>query len=277
MKVELIYATWPNSPGGIHWRKMAGAMRKAGLTNALKKAGFQLSENAVEATGEDAAELKTAFELGAQIGALVRAAGKTGSLSLVICGSCSVAALGAICGLGGEDTGILWMDAHADLNTPETTLSGLFEGMAASIVLGEAWQAMSFDIAGLTPVSRRNLCFYGARDLDPPEEAFIDEESIAIVEDAEGSISALDDCRKAYIHLDMDVHDAAALRVNKYSGKGGPSPEDVRAHLTAVAAALPVAALSITGLDPDLADEGAIRCAIEHGVAVCEAWRDAQT
>ena len=53
------------------------------------------------------------------------------------------------------------MDAHPDLNTPETTMSGMFDGMAASNVLGDAWQALSIDVAGLSAASRRNLCLYG--------------------------------------------------------------------------------------------------------------------
>ncbi|NJM34975.1 MAG: hypothetical protein HC850_10050 [Rhodomicrobium sp.] len=270
MSIDLIYATWPDRSCGTGWHKMAAAMRAAGLTQRLAEAGFEVTERIVAAEGKDAADLKTAFELGAQIGALVRARRAAGNLPVIVCGSCSVAAMGAIAGLGGEDTGMLWMDAHADLNTPDTTMSGLFDGMAVAITLGDAWRGMAFDIAGLTPLSRRNLCFYGARDLDPAERTMIDEEGLAIAEDAGEAISALESCGQVYLHLDMDVHDAALLRVNRFPVGGGPSPETVRRDLEAIAAALPVAALSITSLDPDVAKgQKAIDCAIGHIEAVC--------
>ena len=276
MKIELIYATWPNSPSNIGWYKLAATMRRARLGAKLERAGFQVKEHAISARGQHKGELRAAFELAAQIGALVKTAHAAGSLSIILCGSCSVASLGAICGLGGEETGILWMDAHPDLNTPATTMSGLFEGMAAATILGEAWQAMAFDIAGLAPASRRNLSFYGVRDIDAAEQDFIDEESIPIVDDADGSLSALGDCTQVYVHLDMDVHNARLLKANKFSGKGGPPPERVREHLSAVAAGLPVAALAITGLDPDIADAEAVPCAIDHSLAFCQSRRDAK-
>ncbi len=276
MTIELIYVTWPNRLSRIHWCEMASAIREAGLTKTLEQIGFPVSESIIEATGDDAAEIRAAFELAAQTGALVKATHNTGSLSVIICGSCSVAALGALCGLGGEDTGVLWMDSHADLNTPETTLSGLFDGMAASIVIGEAWQAMALDIAGLTPASRRNLCLYGARALDAAERFFIDDEAIPVVSDADGAVSALQHCGQAYIHMDMDVHNAAHFRANIYAASGGPSPDDVRQHLSQIGAALPVAALSVTGLDPESAAREAIECAIGYIAAFCAAWREAQ-
>ncbi len=194
----------------------------------------------VAAEGEGAGELKAAFKLGGKIGRLVKASHKAGALAVIVCGSCSVAALGAVAGLGGENTGVLWMDAHGDLNTPETTLSGLFDGMAATIILGEAWQAMAFAIAGLNAMSQRNLCLYGARDLDPSEQGFIDDEAIALADNAEDAISALDGCDQLYVHLDMDVHNEAKLARQSLRRKGGPSPETVRRDLAAVAARCPL-------------------------------------
>jgi arginase len=271
MNVDLIYATWPNQPQGIGWYREAQVLRDAGLTKQLSDAGFTVSEHVVEATGEGAGELKAAFGLGAQIGALVRASHQTDSLAVIVCGSCAVAALGAISGLGGEHTGVLWMDAHPDINTPDTTMTGLFEGMPVAMMLGEAYQGMAYEIAGVSPVAWSSVCFYGVRDIDPPEKEIIEEEGLPIVEDAESAISELDGCDQAYIHLDMDVHDAAKLRVNRFSGAGGLSPEDVRKDLAQIAKELPVAVFAVTGIDPTIAKHDAIACAIEHVKALCEA------
>jgi arginase len=274
MKVDVIYATWPDRHGAIEWHRMAAAVRDAGFTGRLEAAGFAVAEHVLEATGPDASDIKHAFLLAGQIGPIVRASHEAGGLSVIVTGSCTVASLGAISGLGGEDTGVLWMDAHPDLNTPATTLSGMFEGMAASVILGEAWQAMADKHADLIAISRRLLCLYGARDIDPPEAAFIDEENIPNTTEVDEIAEALADCQRLYIHLDMDVHNVRNLRANRFGQKGGPSPTKVRNDLAGVAAVLPVAAIGVTAIDlSGSRAEQAIACAIDHILALCESRR----
>src|SRR5262245_62030 len=98
---------------------MAGAVRDAGLTQQLIDDGHEGREHVLAAEGKDATELKAAFELASKIGAVVKKSHEAGGFAVIVCGSCSVAAMGAVAGLGGENTGVLWMDAHPDLNTPE--------------------------------------------------------------------------------------------------------------------------------------------------------------
>lgn len=274
MKVDVIYATWPNRHAGLDWYKMAAALREAGLTARLKAADFDVEEHIIDAGGDHAVDLKAAFLLAGEIGARVKACQEAGGLAVIVCGSCCVASLGAISGLGGENTGVLWMDAHADLNTPATTLSGMFEGMAAALILGEVYQAMADEDADLVAVSRRMLCLYGARDIDPAEAALIDEENIPNTTDPDAVVSALGGCERLYIHLDMDVHNSRNLRVNRFAQKGGPSPDKVRKDLVAVASALPVGAIGVTAIDPSSGKmDKAIACAMDHIAAVCEARR----
>ena len=276
MKVDLIYATWPDRHGALEWYKMAAAVREAGLTGRLETAGFDVTEHVLEATGPDASDIKHAFLLAGRIGPIVRANREADGLAVIVTGSCTVASLGAISGLGGENTGVLWMDAHPDLNTPATTLSGMLEGMAASVILGEAWQAMADKYANLVAVSRRLLCLYGTRDIDPAEEELIDEEHIPNTMEVEEIIGVMEDCERLYIHLDMDVHNARNLRANAFAQKGGPSPAKVRKDLAMLAEVLPVAAIGVTAIDPLRGrPEQAIPCAIDYVQAVCEARRAA--
>jgi arginase len=201
---------------------------------------------------------------------VVNASHKADNLAVIVCGSCAVAALGAISGLGGEHTGVLRIDAHPDINKPDTTMSGLIEGMPVAMMLGEAWQGMAYEIAGVTPVAWSSICFYGVRDLEPAEKELMEEEELPIVDDAESAVDTLDGCDQAYIHLDMDVHDGAQLQVNRYPVPGGPSPQTVRKDLIGIAKELPVAVLSVTGIDPAVAKDDAVTCAIEHIKAVCD-------
>ena len=272
MSIDLIYATWPNVPAEEQWYKFAAAARAGGLTASLRQGGHDVSEYVLAAEGPGATDLKAAFQLASGIAAKVRESVAHGGFPILMCGSCSVAALGMIAGLGNESTGILWMDTHPDLNTPETTISGLFEGMALSKVLGSCWQRMSHEVTGLQPLSTQNVCLYNCRDTDPAEREVIERDAIPVAQDSESAASALRHCRRVYLHLDMDVHDAAYFRANGYAFPGGPSPEKVRRDLVGLVTELPVAALSLTSLDPDLPDaEKALACAAAHIKAVCDA------
>ena len=275
--IDLVYATWPNIPRDEQWHKFAGAARAGGLTASLRQGGHDVREHVIEAEGPGAADLKAAFKLGADIAVKVRESVARGGFPTVICGSCSVAALGVSAGLGSEGTGILWMDTHPDLNTPETTISGLFEGMALSKVLGACWQRMSREITGLQPLSVQNACLYDGRDTDPAEREVIEREAMPVAHDSESAASALRHCTRVYLHLDMDVHDPAYFRANSYAFPGGPSPERVRRDLVGLVRELPVAALSLTSLTPDLPDaEAALACAAAHIKAVCDARQGLQ-
>ena len=175
----------PMCPPASNWYKFAAAARAGGLTASLQQAGHDVREHVLGVEGPGAADLRAAFQLGADIAAKVRESVARGGFPIVICGSCSVAALGVTAGLGSDGTGILWMDTHPDLNTPETTISGLFEGMALSKVLGACWQRMSREITGLQPLSVRNACLYDGRDTDPAEREIIQRESIPVAHDSE--------------------------------------------------------------------------------------------
>lgn len=271
MKLALIYATWPVTPFGVTWYKLAEVMRQAGLRQHLERAGHAVEEHVLSATGASAAEFRGAFELSGKIAAHCGEAAANGAFPVVVCGSCSVSSLGAAAGIGGRGrTGVLWLDAHPDLNTPETSGSGLLDGMAAATILGECWKHMAQDLAALRPLSPQDVCYFGARDIDPGEAAFMASQHIPIAKDADEAITHLGRCDRVYLHLDMDVHDPRAVRVSNFAVPGGPAPDQVREFVARAASNLPVAALSLTSLDPAMPDAAAgIPCAIAHIEAVC--------
>src|SRR5688572_22036045 len=138
MKLTLIHATWPERISGRSWRDMPAAFRDADVAGRLAASGHIVEEIALDTDPS----LKGAFLLAGRIGAAVREARTAAALPVIVCGSCTVAALGAVAGLGGE-AGIVWMDAHPDLNTPETTQSGMLEGMALAAATGLCWRGMA--------------------------------------------------------------------------------------------------------------------------------------
>jgi arginase len=97
---------------------------------------------------------------------------------------------------------VVWFDAHADLQTPDTTTTGYLGGLALSGPMG-LWNS------GLGSGVRPNhVVLGGARDIDPPEQRLIDDGAVrhipvgpTMVDDLD---SAIDD-RPVYFHLDCDV------------------------------------------------------------------------
>jgi arginase len=126
---------------------------------------------------------------------------------------------------------VVWFDAHADLNTPEATLSGYLGGLALA---GPAGLWSSGLGAGLT---LDQIVLVGARDLDPFEQALIDQHRIPVVR-PDGDLAAA--LRKAiagrpvYVHLDCDVLDPGIVPTD-FVVPGGLSLDDLRTCAVVIA------------------------------------------
>ena len=110
---------------------------------------------------------------------------RDGRIPVVLGGDHSLAA-GSIAGVAtalaerGERLGVIWLDAHADLNTPESTLSGNVHGMPVAHLLGHGDAGMA-SIASPAPALRpEHLVIIGARDLDQAERTHAREYGVTI-------------------------------------------------------------------------------------------------
>lgn len=100
------------------------------------------------------------------------------------------------------DACIIWLDAHGDLNTPETSPSGYLGGMALAGPAG-LWDS---GFGNGLPLSR--IILVGARDLDPAEQALVNAGIVRLVQHEEDFLAKLRTAlggRPAYMHLDCDV------------------------------------------------------------------------
>lgn len=100
------------------------------------------------------------------------------------------------------DACVVWLDAHADLNTPENSETGYLGGMALAGPVG-LWDAGLG--AGVAP---ENVVLGGVRNIDPPEQRLIDAGKIAAVRPGRDLIQRLRETiagRPVYVHLDCDV------------------------------------------------------------------------
>ena len=103
------------------------------------------------------------------------------SIPLVLGGDHSIA-IGTLAGLGKhyDNLGIIWFDAHADINTPETTPSGNIHGMPLAVSLGLGHERL-VNIANYTPkIKKENIIIIGARSIDEGERALIKQLGIKV-------------------------------------------------------------------------------------------------
>jgi arginase len=135
--------------------------------------------------------------------------------------------------------GMLWLDAHPDFNTPETTRSGSMGGMPVAIATGRALTNLRLD-AHLDPPLRDDDIVMGAvRLVDPLEQDLLNHSKIQqlSVDDIRHMTPAvwaqLDRLNrqvdKIYIHIDMDVLDPREVSMHQNKVPGGPSSEQLAA------------------------------------------------
>lgn len=151
------------------------------------------------------------------------------------------------------DARVLWLDAHADFNTPETTRSGYLGGMCLSGACGR-WDPG----LGQDPIPADRLVLCGVRDLEPGERRSLEQAGVPVIgsqlETLVHLVNALDDA-PVYLHLDLDVLDPSELPA-RYPVDGGLTYEKLFDLLDAVVEACELVGFEVTCLeDPARAED----------------------
>lgn len=264
--------TVPYDSGLRGWRMGAGPDRllESGLADALRAAGHTVSAEHVELpAGTPAAEIAATFALAAELSDRVRAARAEGALPVVLAGNCA-SAIGTLSGLDDPAPAILWLDAHGDLNTPETSRSGMLDGMALAIATGRCWSAIAATVPGFRPIPDANVCLIGARDLDPAETALLRASSATVLSPADLSArlgDALDTLRPraetVYLHIDLDVLDPSEGRANAFATADGLLLPHLLAVIMMVRGRFQIGAVALTAYDPTCDPDARIPAAAE--------------
>ncbi len=133
--------------------------------------------------------------------------------------------------------GMLWLDAHPDFNTPETTRSGSLGGMPVAVATGRALRILRLDAHLDPPLNDRRIVMGGVRLIDPLEQELLDHSRIeqVTVDDLRQAspavfaqldrLSRISD--KLYIHIDMDVLDPREVMAHQNKVPNGPSSEQL--------------------------------------------------
>ena len=168
------------------------------------------------AEGDDRARyLSQILDLCDRVAALVAAAAERGAMPLVLGGDHSVA-LGSLVGMARVrgPGGVVWVDAHGDLNTPETSPSGNVHGMVLAAALGLGGDAFAHDGWLLPALEPARLALVGVRSLDGGERALLSRLEAKVFTMSEIDRLGIEPCMRealahaagaGFLHLSLDM------------------------------------------------------------------------
>lgn len=170
------------------------ALRIAGLHERLTRLGYSVVDvgdvvahipELVDPGDPRARFLEEISRVNREVSERVGEALEKGAVPLVLGGDHSIT-MGSIAGSAGwaraqgEEIGLLWFDAHADMNTPDTTPSGNVHGMPLAVALGYG-DASAVELGGFSPkVQPERTVLIGARDVDRTERPLVRESGIRV-------------------------------------------------------------------------------------------------
>jgi arginase len=243
-RLRVSLAQQPFSPNGTS--RGPNTMASGGIRDTLARLNASVRSAEASLSAVQATEYGGWKRLGMALGSfadIVRQNEADGYFTVGLLATCP-SMPGLVAGLqrsgAGRDPiriGMLWLDAHPDINTPETTRSGSLGGMPVAVATGRALQRMRLD-AGLEPaLSDQHVVMAGVRLTDPLEQDILDNSRIEQV--------SVDDLRRAspavfaqldrlnrisdklYIHIDLDVLDPAEVPGHGNKVPGGPSSREL--------------------------------------------------
>jgi arginase len=168
-----------------------------------------------------------------------------GARPISVAGDCCacIPVLAGIRAAGIEPT-LVWIDAHADFNTPETSPSQFLGGMPLGMIAGRGPQWMCENV-GLEPIAEDRIWLIDGRDLDPLERAAVDGSMMRRTGMA--GLETLKIDGPVHLHLDIDVINASEAPGSNYPVAGGPSVAETMSACRAFADANNIIAISISG------------------------------
>jgi arginase len=245
-RVRVALAKQPLSPNGPS--KGPQTMADGGIQKILADLGVSVRVDAAALTPDEDSEYGGWKRLGMSLGHFADIVAKNerdGFFTVGLLATCP-SMPGLVAGLQHSGPtrepiriGMLWLDAHPDFNTPETTRSGSLGGMPVAVATGRALQVLRLDAKLDPPLADQHVVMGGVRLTDPLEQRLLDDSRIEqlSVEDLRHMTPAvfqqldrLDRISdKIYVHIDMDVLDPREVMAHGNKVPNGPSSDQLAA------------------------------------------------
>lgn len=252
------------------------ALRVAGLQSRIKQLGYQVEDIGnirvkqpeEQPYGEKRA--KYLHEIAETCKGLAEMVEKTlaeGTFPLVLGGDHSIA-VGSVGGAAahfrkqGKGIGCIWLDAHGDMNTPESSPSGNVHGMPLASLIGYGAPELT-ELTGAKPaLAARNVCVVGARDLDSKERRIIKDSGMHVFTmrdiDERGMREvmtealrfATDDADGVAVSLDMDFVDPEDAPGVGTPVRGGVTYREAHLAMEMIADSKAMVSLEVVEINP---------------------------
>ena len=240
---------------------------KAGLEKRLAAAGIATGEvreaHLPDDERVDSPRAANIGRIGKHTAALIAEARGGGNPVLVLAGD-DTAAIGIVSGLQDAHSptasiGLLWIDSHADFNTPETTVSGILAGMPVSILAGLAgpvWREAA-QLDATIPTDR--ILIAGTREIEEKEEVLLRSTNVRVITTDEvqaGHIfeNAVDRLAERvemlYVNIDLDVLDPSLVPSATTPSPNGLSIKQASRMLKYAISTGKTAVIAVTSLNP---------------------------
>ena len=222
---------------------------------SLAESGWQINKT----DGSDAEQQLRMAALYEALANMVALHLESGFRTVSIAGDCC-STIGVAAGLQRAriEYTLIWLDAHGDFNTWETTPSGFLGGMPLAMLVGRGEQIMP-DAVGLQRVAEERVLLMDARDLDPAEEVALLESKVMRLAGVKDLIEHPLPDMPIHVHFDTDIIDPAEASAMNYPAPGGPSEDELLEAFRYLARTGNVSAVSMSTWNPQLDHDGRTR------------------
>jgi arginase len=178
---------------------------------------------------------------------------------VVVAGDCCNA-LGVCAGIekAGLAPSLLWLDAHGDFNTWETTPSGFLGGMPLAMLVGRGERTILKSL-GMSPMAEQNVILSDARDLDPPEREALEASEVHVCRNPQWLPELTSGLQELHVHIDTDIISLEDAPAMNYPAGGGPRAEVLRPIFHKLARAGNIRVISMSAWNPALDRDGRTR------------------